>query len=212
MIEAFVQWVVATVGKWGYPGITIMMAIESSFIPFPSEVVMIPAGYLVYKGQMEMPMAVGAGVVGSLVGALVNYALACLIGRTALHRYGKYLFISEKNLVKAEKFFIEHGEVGTFVGRLIPVIRQYISLPAGLARMNIWRFMFYTGLGAGIWTTVLAWIGYLAGGNEHLVRKYWRYAVAGLLVICIIIVVCYVKIYRNRIRNRSGIGSPQHSK
>lgn len=198
MIETFVQWVVTTVGNWGYHGIAIMMALESSFIPFPSEVVMIPAGYLVYKGEMNMPIAVAMAILGSLVGALVNYTIASLLGRAALHRYGKYLLISEKNLLRAEIFFKEHGEIGTFVGRLIPVIRQYISLPAGLARMSIWRFMFYTGLGAGIWVTILAWIGYFAGGNEQLVRKYWRYAVAGLLMVCVLIVMCYVKIYRRR--------------
>ncbi|MEK7843517.1 MAG: DedA family protein, partial [Pseudomonadota bacterium] len=151
-----IDWIVRTVGGLGYPGIFIMMFLESSFVPFPSEVVMIPAGYLAYKGEMNLVLAILAGTLGSLTGALFNYYLAVKLGRPFLLHYGKYVMFSEASLRKMEDFFARHGHISTFTGRLIPVVRQYISLPAGLARMNLAVFSFYTSLGAGIWVTILA--------------------------------------------------------
>lgn len=172
MVNEIVQWIVATVGQWGYTGIVIMMLLESSFFPFPSEVVMIPAGYLAQKGEMNLFVAIGMGILGSWLGALLNYYLAVFLGRPFFLKYGKYLLISEAKFVRVEGFFCRHGEIGTFTGRLIPVVRQYISFPAGLARMNLVHFLFFTGLGAGIWVTILACIGYVAGQNEKLIRDH----------------------------------------
>jgi membrane protein DedA with SNARE-associated domain len=202
-----VQWIVAVVGQWGYTGIIIMMALESSFVPFPSEVVMIPAGYLAHQGKMNMGLAIFCGVFGSWIGALVNYYMAVYLGRPFLMRWGKYFFINEKKFMKVEDFFNRHGEIGTFTGRLIPVVRQYISFPAGLARMNLAHFLFFTGLGAGIWVTVLAWIGFIAGQNEELWRKYSHQAVIGALILCAIIIAVYIPLYRrkkSRVANANG--------
>ena len=156
MLAEIVNWIVQTVGSLGYAGIFIMMFLESSFFPFPSEVVMIPAGYLASKGEMSLTLALIAGIAGSLGGAIFNYFLAVKFGRAFLLKYGKYLFLKDGALDKLEGFFKNHGEISTFSGRLIPGVRQYISLPAGLARMNLAKFSFYTALGAGIWVVVLA--------------------------------------------------------
>jgi len=205
MLHEMVMWIVEMVEQFGYWGILIMMALESSFVPFPSEVVMIPAGYLAFKGDMNIGIAIGMGVFGSWIGALVNYYIAVYLGRPFLMKWGKYLFIKEEKFVKVEEFFRRHGEVGTFTGRLIPLVRQYISFPAGLARMNVGKFLFYTGLGAGIWVTVLAWIGYVAGQNEELIKRYSHQATAAALAACVVIIAVYVYVYRRR--HRSGKGT-----
>lgn len=211
MLQGMVDWIVNVVGQWGYPGVIIMMALESSFVPFPSEVVMIPAGYLSSPAYLTSPefrpghemniwVAIVCGVAGSWVGALVNYYLAVFLGRPFLIRWGKYFFLDEKKFVRVEKFFVRHGEIGTFTGRLIPVVRQYISFPAGLARMNLARFLFFTGFGAGLWMIVLAWIGYLAGQNRALIEKYSREATIGALLFCAVVIAVYVALYRRKKR------------
>lgn len=195
-----IDWIVRTVGGLGYPGIIIMMFLESSFIPFPSEVVMIPAGYLAYKGEMNLLLAILAGTFGSLTGALFNYYLAIKLGRPFLLHYGKYVMFNEASLQKMEDFFARHGHISTFTGRLIPVVRQYISLPAGLARMNLAVFSFYTSLGAGIWVTILALLGYFIGGNELLIREYLRDIVVVLAVAIILGITAYWRWQRNNKR------------
>jgi len=187
-----IEWIVRTVGTLGYPGIFIMMLLESSFFPFPSEVVMIPAGYLAYKGQMSLTAAVVMGIAGSLAGALLNYYLALWLGRAFLLRWGRYVLLTPDKLERVEVFFARHGEISTFIGRLITVVRQYISFPAGLARMPLARFMFFTGLGAGIWVVILAVIGYIAADNQELIRRYSEEASYGLLAFCVVAVGLYV--------------------
>lgn len=186
-----INWIVSTVGSLGYPGIFLLMLLESSFIPFPSEVIMIPAGYLASKGEMDIVMVILCGILGSLFGALVNYYLAAILGRPLLLRYGKFLFFKEETLDKMEIFFKRHGHISTFTGRLIPVLRQYISLPAGLARMHLPTFCFYTTLGAGIWVIILALLGYYIGQNESLIKEYLRTIIMGLVIACLIGVAIY---------------------
>ena len=209
VLHDVINWIVGVVGQWGYPGIVIMMFLESSCFPFPSEIVMIPAGYLSSPGyaaspghpvahEMNIYLVVLMGIVGSWLGALFNYYLALGLGRPLLLKWGKYIFISEKNFDKGEKFFQRHGEVGTFTGRLIPVVRQYISLPAGIARMNLARFLFWTGLGAGLWVAILAWIGYVAGQNKELIEKYSHKATLGALIFCALAIAVYAVIHKRR--------------
>ena len=163
---------------WGFVLIFVFMTIESSFIPFPSEVVMIPAGFLAYRAGLttgipwlDMVLAIVCGLAGSMAGAYVNYYLASFLGRPFLHRYGKYFFLKEAALDRAEEVFREYGELATFVCRLLPAIRQLISIPAGLSKMDFKRFSFFTALGAGLWTIVLAFIGWyfasLAGDMSY---------------------------------------------
>ncbi|MFH0907853.1 MAG: DedA family protein [bacterium] len=201
VLHQLVNFVVTVVGQWGYPGIVVMMFLESSCFPFPSEVVMIPAGYLAHQGQMNFWITILMGIVGSWFGALFNYYLALALGRPLLLKWGKYFFISEKNFEKGERFFKDHGEIGTFTGRLIPVVRQYISLPAGIARMNIAHFLFWTGLGAGIWVTILTAIGYIAGKSEELWKPYVQQATGAMLVFCVVVVVAYVWWHRRKRKN-----------
>lgn len=187
MLHDIVNFVVDTVGSLGYIGIFIMMFLESSFFPFPSEVVMIPAGYLAYKGEMNIYIVVFSGIAGSLTGALLNYFLAVKFGRAFLIKYGKYFFIKEETISKMEDFFKSHGHISTFSGRLIPAVRQYISFPAGLARMNLFTFSFYTTLGASIWVVILTLLGYYLGDNEALVKEYLRYIIVSILI-CLAII------------------------
>ena len=193
MLHDIVNFVVDTVGSLGYIGIFIMMFLESSFFPFPSEVVMVPAGYLAYKGEMNIYYAIFSGIAGSLTGALFNYFLAVKFGRRFLIKYGKYFFIKEETISKMEEFFKSHGHISTFSGRLIPAVRQYISFPAGLARMNLLTFSIYTTLGAAIWVVILTLLGYYIGDNEALVKEYLRYIIVVILVSLSIIGFWYYK-------------------
>ncbi|NEX21415.1 DedA family protein [Thiorhodococcus mannitoliphagus] len=181
MLHEFVDWVLATVDGWGYAGIFVLMSIESSLIPFPSEVVLIPAGYLAYQGSMNLAMIMLAAVLGSLLGAFINYGFALLVGRPFLERYGKYFFVRPALLHKTDAFFLRHGAISTFTGRLIPGIRQLVSLPAGLGRMPIGTFALYTGVGAGLWSAVLVALGYFIGGNEQLIMENLPLVTGGAL-------------------------------
>ncbi len=173
-----IEWAAQYAHVWGFFLIFFFMTVESSFIPFPSEVVMIPAGFLAYRGELtfgigwlDFVAAIVAGLVGSMAGAYINYYLAAWLGRPFLHKYGKYFFLAEPTLNRAEDIFRQYGELATFVCRLLPGIRQLISIPAGLVRMDFWRFSFFTGLGAGIWIIILTaigwYLGHLSGGMSY---------------------------------------------
>ncbi len=198
MIHDIANTIVSYIGDMGYWGIFLLMFIESTFFPFPSEIIMIPAGYLAFKGEMNLYMVIFMGIAGSLAGALVNYYLAMSFGRAFILKYGKYFFIKEETLDKLESFFTTHGEISTFTGRLIPGIRQLISLPAGLARMNIAKFSFYTSLGAGIWVVVLVALGYLVGSNEELISEYLKSATLIALVSVVLITIFYIVRHKRR--------------
>lgn len=161
--------IAALAPTWGLVFVFVFMTIESSFIPFPSEVVMVPAGFLAARGELgfaAMPAlcaAVIVGIIGSLVGAYINYFLALKVGKPFLVRYGKWFFIKPEPLDRACEVFNKYGAATTFICRLVPVIRQLISIPAGISRMPLGEFSLFTGLGAGIWTAILAVIGYILG-------------------------------------------------
>ncbi len=196
LLSALITWLVETIGKMGYTGIISLMFLESSFFPFPSEVVMPPAGYLAWKGEMSLSLVILAGIFGSLLGALFNYWLAVKLGRPLLLKYGKYFFISEQSINKADKFFLKHGHVSTLVGRLLPVIRQYISLPAGIARMPIKTFTIFTSIGAGVWVIVLTFAGYLLGEHQELIGKYLHIISIGCILMAFLIAGIYFLILR----------------
>ena len=185
----------------GYIGIFLGMAIESSFFPFPSEIIMIPAGALAAQGKYSFFLVFLLGVLGSILGALINYFLAMIIGRSAVEllidKYGKFLFISRKNLEKADSYFEKHGEITTFIGRLIPGIRQLISIPAGFSKMNLPRFILFTGLGAGIWSMILTSIGYFLGTNSDIINQYYGLFIFLIVFFSIIIILIYV-LYKNK--------------
>ena len=169
-IAAHLDTIAALAPTWGYVFIFVFMAIESSFIPFPSEVVMIPAGFLAARGELgaggpaaTLTAAVAAGILGSLAGAFANYYIALFVGKPFLEKYGKWFFVKKEPLERACEVFNRYSAATTFVCRLVPVIRQLISIPAGIARMPLGEFTLFTGLGAGIWTIILAAVGFALG-------------------------------------------------
>ena len=191
VLSALTSWLVDTIGRMGYVGITSLMFLESSFFPFPSEVVMPPAGYLAWKGEMSLTLVLLSGIAGSLLGALFNYWIAVKLGRPLLLKYGKYFFVSESSINKASEFFSRHGHISTFVCRLLPGIRQYISLPAGIARMPMKEFLIYTSLGAGIWVCVLTFCGYMLGEHQDLLKEYLHVISLSCVALAVIIAVLY---------------------
>lgn len=193
MLSNIINFIVETIGDLGYFGIFILMFLESTVFPIPSEVVMIPAGYLAHKGEMNIYIVILLGILGSLGGALFNYYFALKFGRKFLMKYGKYFLVSHESIEKTEKFFKNHGHISTFSGRLIPGLRHYISLPAGLARMNLFIFCLYTTLGATIWVIILTLLGYYIGDNEELVKEYLRYLIVGLLLCLTLLGIWYYK-------------------
>jgi len=222
MTEILIEYIQlgAQLGRtWGPLIVLVLMAIESSFIPFPSEVVMIPAGFMAARGEFLPPdpvaglvVAVIAGILGSLAGAFVNYGLSFKLGRPFLYRYGRYFFLSAPSLERAEELFRRHGEITTFVCRLIPAIRQLISIPAGLSQMRFGRFALFTGLGAGIWVVILGLAGFALGkgtremsyeelvpAGEALIRDNLGWIFGSL----ILIISVYVWVHRRVMRGGS---------
>ena len=204
MLSDFINFIVQTVGEWGYAGIFLMMFLESSFFPFPSEVAMIPAGYLAHQGQMSLVLAWCAGTAGSLAGAVFNYYLCYFFGRELVLKYGKYVGITKVKMRKFEAFFKRHGEISTFNCRLIPGIRQYISLPAGLAKMNLFKFSLYTTLGAGIWVAILLAVGWYLGKNYD--KSAFSHIVVALLAAVGLLTALYI-VYVKRLSKKSKIGA-----
>ena len=197
----FFQWFVENAN---YLFVFVFMVIESSFIPFPSEVVVPPAAYLACtKGDMNIVMVVVVATIGAIVGALINYYLAKWIGRPIVYRFANSKFghaclIDESKVQTAEQYFDKHGAISTFIGRLIPAVRQLISIPAGLARMNIWVFVSFTGLGAMSWNVILAALGWWLGTivpldqlfeTVEIYNSYLTYAGLAIAVICVMVIV-----------------------
>jgi membrane protein DedA with SNARE-associated domain len=186
--------IVSAVHNLGYLGIFLGMTVESSFFPFPSEIILIPAGALIAQGKMNFLAVFLASLAGTILGSLVNFFLAMFLGRGLVNmlikKYGRFLFLTEQRLQKVDVYFQKHGEITTFVGRLIPVVRQLISLPAGFARMNIYKFMLYTSLGAGIWTAFLISTGYLFWDKldwitGHMTEVYVFFILLGITLVII---------------------------
>lgn len=199
LIIDYVELGVAAGRTWGPLIVLLLMTVESSFVPFPSEIVMIPAGFMAARGEFVPPdptagliVAIVMGIAGSLLGAWINYWLSLRLGRPFLYRFGRYVLVSRAAVERAEAAFRRHGEIATFVCRLLPGIRQLISIPAGLSRMHVGRFTFFTGLGAGIWVTILGSVGYTLGtrtqrmsypelvhAGEAIVREHFVWILLG---------------------------------
>lgn len=178
-MDFLIQWVLAVTADMGYIGVVFLMAIESSFVPLPSEVIIPPAAYLAALGQMNIYLIIICGVIGSLIGACFNYFLALTLGRKIIYalankKIAKLFFINEEKIKKVEDYFNENSSSSTFLGRLIPGVRHLISIPAGFSQMNFRKFIFYTTLGSFIWVTVLAVLGYFFGANQSVSEKYYK--------------------------------------
>ncbi|MAG11128.1 DedA family protein [Candidatus Pacearchaeota archaeon] len=189
-----VDFLLGIINQLGYIGIFLGMTLESSFVPFPSEAILVPAGVLAAKGQMSFLLIFLAGLLGSLVGALINYFLALSFGRPAVEflveKYGRFFLINKAKIRKSDEYFEKHGDVTMFVGRLIPVVRQLISLPAGFSRMNLAKFSLFTVLGAGLWTLILVLVGYFFGSGISFELKLMTISI--VLLFSIIILLFYI--------------------
>jgi membrane protein DedA with SNARE-associated domain len=204
-ISALVESIILLVGKLGYLGIFIGMIIESTFFPLPSELILIPAGILVAKGEFSFFLVLLVAVLGSTLGALINYTLAFAIGRKAVEalvsKYGKFFFVTKSRLIHSEKLFEKYGEISTFVGRLLLGVRHLISIPAGFFKMRLGSFVFFTALGSGIWTCVLLFIGYFF--NEIPI-EVWKqnslllYTVSFLMCIMVLTIYLVMRCQRKR--------------
>jgi len=192
MLNEMVDFLVQSIGSMGYVGIFSLMFLESTFFPFPSEVVMIPAGYLAFQGDMNLGLVIAVGTLGSIMGALFNYFLARQYGEKVLLK-----FIKAPLLDKVKYYFKKHGSISTFTSRLIPGIRQYISLPAGLSHMPLGKFVLFTGLGAGLWVSVLVGIGYVAGANETLVKEYLHAFTLYAFMFIAAVIFIYIKVKKS---------------
>lgn len=196
-METMINFLLNITADLGYFGVFTLMVVESSFVPFPSEIVIPPAAYLAAKGEMNIYLIVIAGILGSIVGALINYYLARHLGRKAIYKlvdleWAKYLLLDHNKLQKAEEYFLKHGKISTFVGRLIPGIRQLISLPAGFVKMPIIPFVVFTALGAGIWIAILAFLGYYYGANQDLLNHYFHEAKWALVAIIGLLAIAFL--------------------
>lgn len=214
MLAAFVNFLLGIFSNLGYWGVLILMTVESSFLPFPSEIVVPPAAYLASKGELNIFLIIIVSVVGSLLGALINYYLSISLGRTVIYRLARtklahFIGLSDEKIKKAEEYFLQHGERSTFIGRLLPVIRQLISIPAGLAKMKLSRFILFTTLGSLIWSIILAIIGYFWGENSDVISRYYSEITKAFLLI-LAIYIAY-RIIRHRKNKAKGLIFPDKS-
>lgn len=194
MFNTLFNWILDVTQGLGYLGITILMAVESSFLPLPSEVIIPPAAYLASQGRMNLLLIIVVGVLGSIIGATINYLLSMWLGRLLVykiagHRFAYLLFITPEKVARAEKYFLTNAKSATFYGRLIPVIRHLISIPAGFSRMPYGQFVFFTASGSFIWVSILAFLGYFVGENQALLTRYYKEIYWGLLIIGILGIV-----------------------
>ncbi|MBO5921660.1 MAG: DedA family protein [Bacteroidaceae bacterium] len=202
-MESLIQFCLDHLNYWT---VTLFMAIESSFIPFPSEAVVPPAAWkAAVTGEMNLFLVVVFATVGALIGAFINYYLAVWLGRPIVYKFansriGHMCLIDEAKVQNAEKYFDKHGAVSTFIGRLVPAVRQLISIPAGLARMGLGRFVLYTSLGAGVWNAILAALGYYMASipglqtEEAVMNKVKEYSseIGIVFVVLAVAIVAYL--------------------
>lgn len=192
MLERLVAWLVATLGVYGGWGIAWAMLVESACIPLPSEVILPFGGFLAAQGQITLFTAMWSAVVGAMVGSALTYWIGAWGGRPLLARYGKYVLISPKEIDHADHWFARRGEITVFIGRLLPGVRTFISLPAGIARMNFGRFLWYSFLGIVPWTILFTWAGYQLGAHWDIMRPYLHKVDLVIIVLLVVLVGLFV--------------------
>ena len=195
-----------------YPNILLLMLLESTVVPVPSELVVAPAAYHAASGQLNVFLVVLFATIGAGIGASINYVVALYVGRPVVYRFanskwGKMCMLNEEKVKKSEQYFDKHGIAATLTGRLIPGIRHLISIPAGLARMNYWKFLLYTVLGAGAWHTILAALGWYLHAIvpedqlESTIKQYNHYIVIGIVAVVVVVIACLV--WKHKKSNKS---------
>ncbi len=192
LISSFITFLINFISSVGYFGIFVGMFLESTLVPLPSELVMIPAGIAASSGVMNIYFALLAGILGNVAGAVFSYYLAASIGRTILFRVGKYFFVKAETIIRIEKFFESHGHISILVGRLLPGFRHFISVTAGVAKMDIRLFVIYTAIGSTIWNAILIFLGFFIGTNQQLIQDNLRGIALGVFIACASIVIGYI--------------------
>lgn len=185
--------IIATISSLGYAGIVLLMAIESACIPLPSEIIMPFSGYLVFKQEFTLWGIAVFGALGCVLGSLLAYAIGAFGGRTLVHKYGRYVLISHQDLAMADRWFARHGGITVFIGRLLPIIRTFIALPAGISRMPLLPFVLYTFVGSLIWCYGLGWIGLKLGENWHSLGGYFHKFDTVIAIVLVLGAVWYVR-------------------
>ncbi len=193
ILSGLTNFIIQTISNSGYLGVFLLMVAESALIPIPSEVIMPFSGYLVSTGKFSIIPVILAGSIGNLVGALIAYAVGLYLGRGFVSKYGKYVLLKKSHLEIAESYFKKYGNRSTFISRLLPAIRTYISLPAGVAKMDLKRFSVYTFTGSIIWNAVLTFIGLKLGQEWDSIRKYSNYFDVLVIVLVVIAIIVYLK-------------------
>ncbi len=197
--DSTISALVIFINQIGYLGIFVGMFLESTLVPIPSEIIMIPAGIAASKGSFNIYLVMIVGIVGNVFGALFSYYLAASLGRTIIFRIGKYFFVKAETIIKIENFFQKHGKFSVFIGRLLPGFRHFISIPAGIAKMNIKSFCIYTSLGSSIWTVILAALGFAIGDNQELINENLERIAMICFFFCIALFLTYF-LYARRVQ------------
>jgi len=192
MIEQLIEWVNSVILAIGHPGIMFFMFLESTMVPIPSEIIMPFAGYLVAQGKLSFFWIAILSGIASLLGSWLSYAIGYYGGIPLIKRWGKYALLDETRLKWTEKWFKRHGEKTIFVSRFIPVVRHLISLPAGIGKMNLFKFSIYTIVGATIWNTILLYLGYILGSNYIIIHKYSQILDWVVVVLIVAAIIYYI--------------------
>lgn len=198
IFDPIINLLVNFIEQIGYLGIFIGMFLESTMFPMPSELIMIPAGMSAAYGKMNIYLIIFYGTLGNILGAVFSYYLANHLGRPILFKIGKYFFVREKTIIKIEEFFKNHGSISVFIGRLLPGFRHFISLPAGVAKMNIKLFCFYTATGSALWNSILTILGFIIGGNKDLIKEYLHLIILACVIFCVVLVIFYIWLKKSR--------------
>ena len=198
LTELLIGYITRLIATGGYPGVAFLMMLESMVAPVPSEAIMPFAGFLIYDGRFTFPAIIFFATFGSIVGSLISYYAGAWGGRPFVNRFGKYLLLDEHHLELTERFFGKYGDKTIFISRFIPVVRHLISIPAGVGRMNIWKFSIYTVIGAGIWNSFLAIVGYHLKDKWLVVRKYGELADVIIIFGAILVFIYLIYHYRKR--------------
>lgn len=196
----FINIILSFVETFGYLGIFIMTFIESTFIPLPSELTLIPAGYLIFNGSMKLMPILAFSILGTLLGSLLNYYIAYKLGRKLFLKYGKVFFLKKNQLLYLESFFLKYGSISTFFGRMLPGVKHFISFPAGLAKMNLKLFCIYTITGSLIWISCLLYLGFMIGDNKNLLNK--KINEFNIIIIILTVIIILYHYVRHRYPNK----------
>lgn len=193
ILSTIANWIMNVISTLNYGGVVLLMAIESANIPLPSEIIMPFSGFLVAKGVMNLYLVGLAGAVGCVVGSVISYWIGAYGGRPLIEKYGKYILISRHDLTLAENWFAKRGDITVFIGRLLPVVRTFISFPAGITRMNFSKFVIYSFLGSLPWSLALAYVGMKMGENWESLRRYFHGADWVILILIIAGIIWWVR-------------------